>query len=148
MVKLPQLNRHIVGLSAIALTLAAMGYAANVMSTNSRSSVALQESVQPRATAELDSNFLSMLTRIPKNAFGRAGESERAANPGESAVAPKSGEASDPAASARNWSPQDWRVAAEAVEKLRSTRAGLQSRSMSGLVWAPPEEIAHKSGSR
>lgn len=144
MVKLPELNRHIVGLSAIAVAIAGLGYAANVMKISGNRPVARLESLQPQpnqisANTTWNSDFLSMLKQIPPNAFGRApGADEDAAKP--------QGGAGDSAAETKNWTPQDWRVAAEAVEKLRSARAQAQNNSMTGIVWAPPEEIANKSG--
>jgi hypothetical protein len=143
MVKLPELNRHIVGLSAIAVAIAGLGYAANVMKMHGNRPVARLESLQPQpneisANTTWNSDFLSMMKQIPPNAYGRApGADEDAAKP--------QGGATDSATEAKNWTPQDWRVAAEAVEKLRSARAQAQNNSMTGIVWAPPEEIANKS---
>jgi hypothetical protein len=144
MVKLPELNRHIIGVSAIALAIAGLGYAASVMNMNGNRSVARLESIQPQpkeisANSTWNSDFLSMLKEIPPNAFGRAPGAD------EQAAAPQGG-AGELATEAKNWTSQDWRVAAEAVEKLRSTRARAQNKSMTGIVWAPPEEIAGKSG--
>lgn len=139
MIKLPELNRHMIGLSAIAVAIAGLGYAASLMNMNGARPVARLESIQPRArdvsaNTAWNSNFLSMLREIPPNAFGRAPDAnEKAETSGQTTP------------DAKNWTPQDWRVAAEAVEKLHSARAQVQNQSMTGIVWAPPEEIAQKS---
>ena len=141
MMKLPELNRHMIGLSAIAVAIAGLGYAASVMNMNGNRPVARLESLQPQANevsanTTWNSNFLSMLREIPPNTYGRAPDArEQAGKPDES-----------PSAEAKNWTSQDWSVAAEAVEKLHSARAQTQNRSMAGIVWAPPEEIAQKTG--
>jgi hypothetical protein len=131
MIKLPELNRHIVGPAAIALVIAGLGYATSVKRPSSSPQMAELADLQP-ATGW---NPMAMLKEIPPNAFGRApaAEQETQDNDGNAV-----------SSTAKNWTAQDWRVAAEAVEKLRSSRAQ-SGVNMAGIVWAPPEEIAQKA---
>jgi hypothetical protein len=134
MLKLPELNRHMVGLSAIALAIAGVGYAARVMPVNSSAPAARQ--LADLLPAE-GWNPAAMLREIPPNAFGRAPAAEQGMKPQET-------EANAVSSESKNWTAQDWRVAAVAVEKLRSSRPQARN-NMSGVVWAPPEEIAQKT---
>jgi hypothetical protein len=150
MMKLPELNRHIVGLSAVAVAIAGLGYAASVMNLNYNRPVARLESIQPRAEQAGanggESTFLSMLRQIPPNLYGRATEEDsQQPKPQERAAVSPKGKTENAASEAKNWTAQDWNVAAEAVEKLHSARAQTQNNTMTGVVWAPPEEIANKS---
>ncbi|MGJ0508983.1 MAG: hypothetical protein ACR652_18025 [Methylocystis sp.] len=152
MMKLPELNRHIVGVSALALAILGLGYAANVMSVNYNRPVAQLESSQVRVSEAdngMPSNFLNMLSRIPPNVYGRASSGdEQAAKPQErAAVSPQGGSESSFFSEAKKWTEQDWRAAADAVANLKSSRGQqAQNYDMSGIVWAPPEEIASKNG--
>ncbi|WP_281800347.1 hypothetical protein [Methylocystis echinoides] len=134
MLKLPELNRHIVGLSAIALAIAGVGYAARVTPMNSGAPAAQQLAELLPAEGW---NPAAMLREIPPNAFGRAPAAEQE-------MTPQNAEANSISPDSKNWTAQDWRVAAAAVEKLRSSRPQARN-NMSGVVWAPPEEIAQKT---
>ncbi len=151
MMKLPELNRHVVGLAAVAVAIAGLGYAASVMNMNYDRPVARLESIQPR-TEQLDANggdstFFSMLRQVPPNLYGRASEERGQQSKAQerAAVSPK-GNTENAASEAKDWTAQDWSVAAEAVEKLHSARAQTRNNATTGIVWAPPEEIANKSG--
>lgn len=177
MVKLPELNRHMVGLSAIAVAILGLSYGADVINANYIRPVArLADSgaagVQQTATntqwrAPADTagsnaattegskaDFLSMLNQIPPNAYGwAAGGREQPAKPQEkAAVSPPASALDSLAAESKNWNEQDWRLAVQAVTNGRAKSQNTAQNSamnsaMSGVVWAPPEEIAKKGAS-
>lgn len=177
MVKLPELNRHVVGLSAVTLAILALGYGASAINWNSNRPIArLAESgaarveqmanniaanVAPNTATKnaatnaaantapstaANSDFFAMLRQVPPNAFGSAaGTNVEPSQNAKTAVAPKTADARDSFASeARNWSEEDWRIATQAVAHSRSKP---QARNMSGLSWAPPQEISGRGSS-
>ncbi|WP_363346015.1 hypothetical protein [Methylocystis echinoides] len=141
MVKLPELNRHMVGVSAIALALLGLGYLANMAGDNRRVASLLDRgaSMPVNETSPSETNFLSMLKNIPPNAFGSAASG---------------GNSDKSVSSSGDWTPDEWRVAADAVARARSGAKGQPANkqaahaSASGIVWRPPEEIASRNDAR
>lgn len=141
--KLPQINRHLVGVSALALTIMGLGVFANTSFNRPAESLAqltTQRVAQPATATESDlTALLSQLKEIPKNAFGYAQPGKQA----ENALADNPSAASE----ARNWNEEEWRLASAAVAAYRrGGEKALSSLSSSDMVWQPPEEIAnHKA---
>lgn len=153
MIKLKELGaRHIVGLSALALTIAGLGFFAK-RDFNPPAVAELPQLVsaplpQLNANQSFEEKFLSGLRRLPANAFGSAEALKDKAGAGSEAsadtaqVAPVS-----PASESKFWSEQEWRIAGKAVDDFRSSRKSqteTQSKKTGALSWRPPEEIANK----
>jgi hypothetical protein len=141
--KLPEINRHMVGIPAILLLIAGLGFASTIEWSGRR----VESLSGERATAEQASVDPS---RVPKNAYGFAGAADRL---GENvkAVVEKGKELvglqpGGDRSTERDWSAEEWRIAEKAVSDHRSKTAARDS--VSGVVWAPPAEIAGDAGAR
>ncbi len=163
MVKLPEFNRHMAGVSAIALALLGLGYMANMTGDHRRIASLSGQGARVAASspeASSNDNFLSMLGRTPPNVFGYASTQSnsgastqsRASLPGEMRPNGRSNESI--AAGSKDWTADEWQVAAEAVTRARSSSKGRQAaeqavnKTASGIVWQPPAEIAGHNSRR
>lgn len=160
MIKLDGLDRrHVAGLSALALTLAGLGYfsardfsARNVAELPELASARLAEPNQPQS---LEEKFLAGLQRLPSNAFGSAealrlgdGQNAKAAAGADSSTDASQISPVSPASESKFWSEQEWRTASKAVDDFRASRKSrieTQTRKTGTLSWGPPEEIANKA---
>ncbi len=139
---LPEINRHWIGIPALALAIAALGFVGNKdfnRRTHNLPQISSAEINQPASATNGSSmeRWLSQLRRIPQNAFGSA----QSQNPSENQ--PRSSIGSE----ARNWTEEEWRLASAAVAAYRrGGKAALNSAASSDTVWQPPEEIANKNG--
>lgn len=130
----PRINRHWIGVSAVALAIAALGFGANV---TKRPAASLSEISSPAPAQTPD--FLSLIKRIPPNAFGSAqpGSEDTKSMAGTSA---EQGEAQ-----AKDWTQEEWRLATAAVAASRKGgKQALSSEASSKIIWQPPQEIADK----
>lgn len=170
MMKLPEINRHVAGVSALALALLGLGYWANMTSDNRRVASLSETAPGIAMTApepSFNTNFLSMLGRTPPNAYGSAGSAASDLNAAgsrqsavslkgsQAAVSPSGSRSTEGSIASKDWSADDWRTATEAVAKARSSAKGQPANKQaantgaSGIIWQPPEEIAAQSnGSR
>jgi len=139
-------RRHIIGLSAIALIIGGLGFAA--ASRDSGNVETLSSSgaqlAQQNPNEGFETRFLSMLRRAPVNAYGSAAplapEQDSATGVSGAAGARKTISA---ASDSNFWSEQDWQVARQAVAEHH---AGRKPQDIGQLTWQPPEEIAqHKN---
>lgn len=122
---MPRINRHAAGFTALLALIAGLGLIGGTRFA--RMSENLDEGVET-------SSLLSAVQRAPHETYGFAAPTQPA---------------SPAKPDATNWSADEWRVAASAVEKLRSTRKGkgVSLASGSNIIWQPPEEISGKSRS-
>jgi hypothetical protein len=137
--KLPKVNRHMVGIPTVLLLVAGVGFASTMMLRGPQ----VESLSGERATAE--QNWVDP-SRVPKNAYGFAGAADRlgenvkaAVEKGKELVGLPPGDRS----AERDWSADEWRIAEKAVSDHRSK--GSAGNSVSGVVWAPPEEIANSA---
>jgi hypothetical protein len=137
MMKRPQFNRHWIGLPALALAVAGLGFLG--ASTFERPVGVLPENARARVEAPPSDNadFLSQLKQIPKNAFGFAGPAlDRS---------PGSPTGASDASEGRDWTAEEWRLASAAVAAARKGgKKALDPAASANLVWSPPEEIANR----
>lgn len=156
--KLPaNLNRHVVGVSAILAALAILAYTANTATPRRVASlpaegVAIAQQAPTEATPS-NGNFLGQLKQIPPNAYGSARGSEELLSQkitsGIKAVLPSMGSNSAQTES-KSWSDEDWRIAKQAVADHRSASKDSKEKSSDSAsahldtVWQPPEEIANR----
>ncbi len=141
MTRLPQISRHWVGVSALALALIGLGIMANVAfnrPTESLSQIGGDQINQPGSAVSpgfISEHFISQLRRIPQNAFGSAQPDAQSLNASE--------DNRSRASEARNWTEEEWRLASAAVMAYRKGgREALSPTASSRMVWQPPEEIA------
>lgn len=120
---MPRLNRHVAGPVALLALIVGLGMIGGTRST--RVAESLNDTIDT-------SSLLSAVQNAPREIYGYAAPTQPAS--------PAKPDAS-------NWSADEWRIAASAVEKLRSARNGQGAAMMSGskIVWQPPEEISGKS---
>ncbi len=182
---MPQMNRHVVGVSALALLLAALGYIGGAGVDQNRRAERLlnaQRFESPSRSASIsnqqqnptgwESRSLAEMGRAPmierrsaanapdtaqqntqQNTQQPAQRNER--SEGASGWLSSIGSA---ASAAKNWSKEDWDIAARAVSEHRSAaKSDTRSQQPGGeptanetaaqepQVWQPPEEIAHKA---
>jgi hypothetical protein len=140
--KLPQINRHMVGVSALALTILALGAFANMSFKRPAESLAQMTSPQIEQSASVKESdltaLLSQLKEIPKNAFGYA-------QPGRQSENTLADNNQSAASEARNWNEEEWRLASAAVAAYRKGgEKALSAAASSNMVWQPPEEIANQ----
>ncbi len=148
-----QLNRHVVGVSAIMVALVALGYAANTETNRRVASL-------PEATVAIarndtteqawDRNFLAQLKRVPPNAYGSARGSEETLGQkiksGITAILP-AGSSNSAQTESKSWSDEEWQIAEKAVADLRgASKAGNNNNASarSDTVWQPPQEIVNR----
>ncbi len=148
-----QLNRHVVGVSAIMAALVALGYAANTATYRRVASL-------PEATVAIarndttepawNQNFLTQLKQVPPNAYGSARGSEETLGQkiksGITAILP-SGSSNSAQIESRSWSDEEWQIAEKAVADLRgASKAGNNNNASarSDTVWQPPQEIVNR----
>jgi hypothetical protein len=160
-----EINRHILGGSALLAAILGLGIAASIRSTEPISSIstaqltpqtekwanpANQQWADPSA-----SNFAPQLGQIPSNAYGSA----QAIEPSGSGAMSENGSASlananktektTGASEAQNWTDREWEIASKAVSAYRmagkAAQALIPNRS-ADPVWQPPEEIANGKG--
>ncbi len=152
------INRHVVGVSAILAVLAILAYTANTATSRRVASLpeegfAIAQQAPSEATSS-NENFLAQLKQIPPNAYGSARSSEESLGQkitsGIKAVLPSMNSSSAKTES-RSWSDEDWRIAQQAVADHRSAskdtkekRNDSASAANSNTVWQPPEEIANR----
>jgi len=148
MIKLEQVSRrHVVGLSALALTLAALGFAATLDFRGPQIAALPEAKLAQRDMGGSFEEILSGLRRLPANAFGSAKAIRPSAEPGRSSAEEASADANpsvSPSSEAKFWSDQEWRIANKAVEDFRGARK-TQRTEVGTLSWRPPEEIAQKA---
>jgi hypothetical protein len=145
MLKFPALNNHVVGVSAVALTIIALGMAENTLSRRAANDIAEISSAQVNQPhwvnpADLESTPNALSSAIPPNAYGSAQATQ-------SEAAPRSAKESDlTATEGKDWSQQEWEIASKAVSAYRAVaraaNAVTKSATKSRDVWQPPEEIA------
>lgn len=154
MIKLDGLGqRHVAGISALALTLAGLAYFAT-RDFPARPVAELPEFTEAQLAQNDDSpsfqeRFLAGLRRLPANAFGSAEglklRESQDANGGADASADASKTAVSPASQSKFWSDSEWRIASKAVDDFRANHKP-QTKQTGALSWRPPEEIANKVG--
>jgi hypothetical protein len=158
MIKLNVIDRrHVAGLSALAATLAGLGYFAardfptrNVAELPQFASAQLTELNQNQSFEE---KFLAELRRLPANAFGSAEALRLREGQDAKADADSSADASQisavsPTSESKFWSEQEWRIAGKAVDDFRTSRKSeteTRMKKTGALSWRPPEEIANKA---
>ncbi len=145
MTKLPEINSHWVGIPALALAIVGLGIAGNMAFKRPAESLSQVSSAQiNQPAAAMNSNFISdhflaELRRIPQNAFGSAQPGAQSQN--------ASSENQSRAATTKDWTAEEWRLASGAVEGSRkSGKQALSSTASSDMIWQPPEEIANQKG--
>ncbi|MGJ0509398.1 MAG: hypothetical protein ACR652_20215 [Methylocystis sp.] len=158
MIKLRQINRHIVGISAVAIAIAGLGIAANANFSRQTETISQMSSTQnadrwANATNQPWANP-AQLNQIPSNAYGSAQPSESARpnamsetrtavspSPNPSKTAKATGETE-----AQNWTDREWEIASKAVAAYRMAGKAAQAlvpNRGSETSWQPPEEIAN-----
>ncbi len=139
MTKLYEMNRHWVGVTALALTVVGIGIIGNMTFQHptqvfSRISTEQSEATNPNFISE---HFISQLKRVPQNLFGSAQHNAQTTQDQISG-----GTESE---AAKNWTDEEWRLASGAVTAYRKGgRQALNSAASADIVWRPPEEIASK----
>ncbi len=169
MMNLPAaMNRHIVGISAIAAALAMLGYAANTSTVRRVASLpeeglvisqkAPTEATQAPPTEAAQSaptvaernaptEIAQMPTETP-NAYGRRSEDSVGQKLKEQIKALLPSVGSDSAQKeAANWSREEWQIAEKAVSDHRggakaANNSNEKRSTRSAMVWQPPAEIA------
>ncbi|MGJ0510150.1 MAG: hypothetical protein ACR652_24135 [Methylocystis sp.] len=159
MIKFSQINRHIVGISAVAIAIAGLGIAANAefsRPTETLSQISSAQTGSWTKPAEQPWANPAQLNQIPSNAYGSAQPSESARQNAMSenrvAVSPSSNSNKTAKATgeneAQNWTDREWEIASKAVAAYRmagkAAQALVPNRS-SETSWQPPEEIANGS---
>ncbi len=146
MMKLPQVNRHLVGATALALSILGLGIVGNSVFKRPMESLAQIDnpsSNPPTVAQNLESvseNLLSQFKRIPPNAYGYAPPLTQS----QSAAADNDARGSE-ASEAKDWTKEEWRLASAAVAAYRKGgKRALNATSSSDIVWQPPEEIANQ----
>ncbi len=172
---MPKLNTHVVGVSALTLLIAALGYFGSGVNEARRPlerSLSAQRIERPAQTASVstqqqsnrtawDSRFLGDMNRAPMTEHRSAsatqeGAQQPAQGDQRSESFPSSWMSSlgSAASAAKNWSKEDWDIAARAVSEHRSAAKSSQpssettsseSAAREPQTWQPPEEIAHKA---
>ncbi len=149
MMKLPAINRHWVGIPALALAIIGLGIAGNMAfkrPAESLSQISSAQINQPAAAMNpnfISDHFLSELRRIPQNAFGSAQPGSQSKN--------VSSESQSRTPTTKDWTAEEWRLASGAVEASRkSGKQALSPTASADMIWQPPEEIANQkaNGSR
>ncbi len=143
MTKLPEINRHWVGIPALALAIIGLSIAGNMAFKRpaaSLSQISSAQTNQPAAAMNpnfISDHFLSELRRIPRNAFGSAQRGAQSQN--------ASSEDQSRAATKKDWTAEEWRLASGAVEAYRrGGKEALSPTASADMVWQPPEEIANQ----
>ncbi|WP_330084309.1 hypothetical protein [Methylocystis iwaonis] len=120
---MPRLNRHVAGPAALLALIVGLGLVGGTRSNR------MTESLNDTIDA---SSLLSAVQNAPRELYNYAAPTQPA-----SSAKPDS----------TYWSADEWRIAASAVEKLRSAKngQGAATASNANIVWQPPEEISSKS---
>ncbi len=139
MITIPEINRHWIGIPALALAvigLGIMGNAAFKRTTESLPQVGSAEMNQAASAADI----ISQLKQIPKNAFGSA----QPLAPSQYSLS--GDQPSNSTSESKNWTKEEWRLANAAVTAYRKGgRKALNATASSNLIWQPPEEIANSN---
>ncbi len=159
-----EINRHILGGSALLAAILGLGIAASIRSTEPVTTAQLIQQTekwvnpinQPWADPSA-SNLAPQVSDIPPNAYGSAQPIEPS-GPGaitenRPAVSPPANasktEKAAGASEAQNWTDKEWEIASKAVAAYRiagkAAQALIPNRS-ADTVWQPPEEIANGNG--
>ncbi len=152
MTTLPEINRHWVGIPALALAIIGLGIVGNMAfkrPAESLSQISSAQTNQPAAAMNpkfISDHFLAELMRIPPNAFGSAQPGARSQNASSenqsrAATAPET----------KDWTDEEWRLASAAVTAYRKGgKQALSPTASADMIWQPPEEIANQeaAGSR
>ncbi|RTL79511.1 MAG: hypothetical protein EKK29_21030 [Hyphomicrobiales bacterium] len=143
MIKLPAINRHWVGVAALAMAVIGIGLIGNMgfrRPIETLSQISSDQARQPGSAANPDfisEHFISALRRLPQNVYGYA---QRGAQSLNDPLQDKS--QGSIASESRNWTEEEWRLASAAVTAYRKGgREALSSAASSDIIWQPPEEI-------
>lgn len=152
MFKFPEINRHAVGISALALAIIGLGIVGSMPTR--RLVASLPEMSGAQVSQPIAATDFGVRSQIPPNAYGSAQPStkpiERNAQLDQGN--PPQGQA---ASEGRNWTDREWQIATMAVSAFRKVSKAAEALSPSASsdrkvssastnsVWQPPEEIAN-----
>lgn len=158
MIKFPSLNRHMIGVSAVALAILSLGIATTSRTPHSLNELTefnrpevTQAWVNPADQSQTEPTISALLKEIPLTAYGSSQhmqpvQPEAASKSRQSAMATAKGVVAGP--EGKDWSAQEWEIASKAVSAYRSVAKvanSLTRSEPSNDVWQPPEEIAKSS---
>lgn len=143
MPRFPQINRHAVGIPALALAIIGLAIVGSMGTKRPVSSLPeMSRSQISQPTAASDSGFRP---QIPPNAYGSAQPSTKSLERNAQAVSGNPTQGST-ASEARSWTDKEWQIASMAVSAYRKVgrvTQALNPTASSELVWQPPEEITN-----
>jgi hypothetical protein len=159
MYRFPALNRHAVGISALILLIAGLGFVGTTSLHQMRRPIALDaqpvENTTQTASAQSvnpagwNAKFLALMDQIPLTehrsaALQSPAQPAPSAQSAESAAQPSQGSAEQPqgsmAAATKDWTEQDWRIATQAVAEHRSAAKASMTETQ-----APAPVAEHRS---
>ncbi|KAF2990529.1 hypothetical protein OGR47_02115 [Methylocystis sp. MJC1] len=143
MLRFSQINRHAVGIPALALAIIGLAILGSMGTKRPVSSLPEMSGAQiSQPTSASNSGFRA---QVPPNAYGSAQPSTKSLERNAQAVSGNPTQGST-ASEARNWTDQEWQIASMAVSayrKVGKVTQALNPSASSDLVWQPPEEITN-----